>query len=139
MKPMGWSTVEAQAMPKATEAQKADRQRSIEAALAHAAEEPLKAAALSLDVLHLSKQLLDIQNTNLASDIGCAAEFAFAAIVGSGYNVRINHRFMRDDALILKQAKLLNRFEQEGGQVVTYVRHAIGNAMRKERPAAAPK
>ena len=123
--------VEAQRLPNETAEQKTSRASAIEAALVHAAEEPLKAAALALDVLHLSKQLLQIPNKSLVSDIGCAAEFAFASLEACGYNVRINHRFMRDETAIAKQSKLLQRYEQEGVQVLGDVRHAVREALRK--------
>ncbi len=123
--------IEAQKLPRETDAQKAERSRALDAALAHAAEEPLKAAALALDALHLSKQLLEIPNKSLVSDVGCAAEFAFAALAACGYNVRINHRFMRDETTIAKQAKLLNRLENEGAQVLSDVRHAVREGLRR--------
>jgi formiminotetrahydrofolate cyclodeaminase len=123
--------VEAQALPRETDAQKKSRLSAIEAALTHAAEEPLKAAALALDVLHLAKQALQIPNKSMISDVGCAAEFGFAALVACGYNVRINHKFMRDETAVAKQAKLLHRYEQEGAQVLTDVRHAVREGLRK--------
>lgn len=130
--------VEAQGLPQETDAQKASRSRALEAALLHAAEEPLKAAALALDVIHLSKQLLQIPNKNLVSDVGCAAEFGFAALVACGYNVRINHKFMRDETAIAKQAKLLNRYEQEGAQVLADVRHAVYEMLRPANSKKGP-
>ena len=34
----------------------------------------------------------------LASDVGCAAELASAALAACAYNVRVNHRYMHDEA-----------------------------------------
>lgn len=121
--------VEAQGLPRETEAQKSSRAGALEAALLHAAEEPLKSAALALDVIHLAKQLLEIPNKNLASDVGCAAEFGYAALEACAYNVRINHKFMREEAAIAKQAKLLERYQTEGRQVLRDVRNAVRNAL----------
>lgn len=123
--------VEAQALPRETEAQKASRAGAIERALAHAAEEPLKTAALTLDVLHLAKQLLAVPNKNLASDVGCAAEFAWSALVACVFNVRINHKYMRDDATVARQLKVLERYEREGGEVHAAVRHAVAEGLRR--------
>ena len=126
--------VAAQAQPRETDVEKTSRARALEAALAHAAQEPLKAAALALDVLDLSAQLLQIPNKNLISDVGCAAEFAYAALLACGYNVRINHRFMRDEGAIVQQSKSLDRYERQGAHILGDVRRAVRESLSK-RPA----
>jgi formiminotetrahydrofolate cyclodeaminase len=88
--------VAAQALPKRNAAESAARQDALQAALAQAADEPLHAAMLALGVLRLADDLLDISSRDLVSDVGCAAEFANAAILACAYNVRVNHRLMRD-------------------------------------------
>ncbi|HTU81168.1 MAG TPA: cyclodeaminase/cyclohydrolase family protein [Candidatus Acidoferrales bacterium] len=125
--------LQAQALPRETAEQKAIRARALDAALLRAADEPLKAAALALDVLHLAKQLLDIPNRSLISDVGCAAEFAYAAVMACGYNVRVNHRFTRDETGIAKQAKRIVHLEQEGAQVLAGVRHAVAEGLKKQQ------
>ena len=104
----------AHALPQSNDAEKTARSTSVENALSGAAAEPLHAAGLALDVLRFSSQLMTVPNKNLMSDIGCAAEFAYAGLAACGYNVRINHRYIRDGDAIAKQSTLLARYEDEG-------------------------
>ncbi len=112
--------VEVQAMPKGDA-----RTRAMASALRHAAEAPLHAAHLALEVLRLAARGLELGNRNLESDLGCAAEFGAAAIAACAYNVRINHRFMRDADVVTAQAKRLARLERESAALLQQVRRAI--------------
>ena len=76
-------------------------------ALARAAAEPLRATALSLNVLELLEKLLEFPIQALRSDVGSAAEFASAALASCAYNVRINHRFMHDPEVVALQEQAL--------------------------------
>jgi formiminotetrahydrofolate cyclodeaminase len=125
--------VAATAMPKATESEKHARRAALDLALAHAAAEPLAAAQNALEVLRLTANALDLNNNNLISDIGCAAEFAAAALASCAYNVRINHKFMRDSAAIEAQRDALARYERDAHALLTKVRRAV-NAELAPKP-----
>ena len=118
--------VAATAMPKETEAEKHARRDALETALSHAAAEPLLAAELALETLRLAARALEIPNRNLSSDVGCAAEFAASALAACAYNVRINHRFMKDANAIEAQAHVLARYERESAALLAGVRRALG-------------
>lgn len=121
--------VAATAMPKATDSEKHARRAALELALAHAAAEPLAAAENALEVLRLAERALDLHNTNLVSDIGCAAEFAFAGLAASAYNVRINHKFMRDSEALEAQRHALERYERDARTLLTKIRGAVNAAL----------
>lgn len=121
----------AHALPQSNDAEKTARSASVENALAGAAAEPLHAAGLALDVLRFSSQLTTVPNKNLMSDIGCAAEFAYAGLAACGYNVRINHRYMRDADTIAKQSTLLARYDDEGRTLLAAVRGTVGEALAR--------
>jgi formiminotetrahydrofolate cyclodeaminase len=110
--------VEASGLPKDAP----QRAQRLEQALTQAAAEPLHGARLSLQVVELAAQLLDIPNKNLISDVGCAAEFGAAALSACAYNVRINHRFMKDAATIASQETELSRYEGESSALLAAVR-----------------
>jgi formiminotetrahydrofolate cyclodeaminase len=115
----------AQGLPKGTDEEKAARAERLEAALAHAAEEPLAAAALARDVLALCEAAAGLEHRGLASDVGCAGEFALASLNASAYNVRVNHRFMKDAATIARQAAALAALEADAGASSARVRAAV--------------
>jgi methenyltetrahydrofolate cyclohydrolase len=119
----------AHGLPQGSDAEKAARAGAIESALYAAAAEPLNAAALALDVLRFSTQLVTVPNKNLASDVGCAAEFASAALAACAYNVRINHRFMRNAEAVAQQSALLHRYEEEAAALLTAVRRNVNEAL----------
>jgi methenyltetrahydrofolate cyclohydrolase len=117
--------VAATAMAKATDEEKRIRREALEIALAHAAAEPLSAAQHALDVLRLSARALELGNNNLVSDVGSAAEFGYAALIACSYNVRINHRFMRDEVAIEVQAQALERLEREANALLASIRKTV--------------
>jgi len=96
-----------------------------QAALAEAAAVPLEGMRLSLDALHLSAQALAIGNVNLVSDAGSAAEFAHAALLACAYNVRINHRFLKNADLVAAQRAELERYEREATSLTASIRKGV--------------
>jgi len=117
--------VSAQAMDRGDAEQARRRKDALETALGLAAEAPLAAGQLALDVLHLTRDVLDIPAPGLASDVGCAAEFARAALAGSAYNVRVNHRFMHDEARIAEQEARLRACEAQGAAAFEAIRSEV--------------
>jgi formiminotetrahydrofolate cyclodeaminase len=117
--------VDAQALPKRDETERATRQSALEAALHDAAEAPLAIAALALAVLGLLDRLLEVSLGALGSDVGCAAEFAGAALAAAAYNVRINHRYMKDAAVVRDQAARLAALEDTAAGILKRARDAL--------------
>jgi formiminotetrahydrofolate cyclodeaminase len=122
--------VNAQSLPRTTDEEKAARARVLETALRDAAEVPLKSCEFCIDVLRLAAQAALIPNRSLASDLGCAAEFGAAALAACAYNVRVNHRYMRDAGAIDAQAKTLVRYENECSTLLNELRRGVGAALR---------
>jgi methenyltetrahydrofolate cyclohydrolase len=103
-----------------------------QAALTQAAEVPLEGMRIALDALHLSANALALGNANLVSDAGCAAEFAQAGLLGCAYNVRINHRFMRDAAAVAAQRATLEGYEREATGLTASIRKAVNDALTRQ-------
>ncbi|MGZ3553836.1 MAG: cyclodeaminase/cyclohydrolase family protein [Vulcanimicrobiaceae bacterium] len=122
--------VAATALPRSTPEEKAIRAEALEKSLHAAAAEPLAAAKQALAVLHLAKDALAIPNTNLISDVGCAAEFAHSGLVACAYNVRINHRFIKDPALVAVQAETIARYERESTALLSRIREVVNATLR---------
>ena len=115
----------AMAMPKDTPEAIDVRRSTLESSLRLAAAEPLHASELGLEVIALARKLLDIPNPNLTSDVGCAAEFGAACVASAAYNVRINHRFMKDTKAIEAQENILLRHERQANDDLAAVRTAL--------------
>lgn len=98
---------------------------AMEQALRGAAEVPLEGAQAALSALRLAADALELGNANLVSDVGCAAEFAYAALLACAYNVRINHKFMKDETTIASQAAELQRLEREATPLLQRVRGSL--------------
>jgi len=125
------AVVAAQALPKDDEAQVQVRREALDAALQGAAEEPLRAAGLALRVLELALRLSEAKTKALASDVGCAAEFAHAALAGCAYNVRVNHKYMHETEVIACQAEMLASYERDASNILELVRAAVGAALAR--------
>ncbi len=101
------AVVTAQAMPRATDAEKAVRRDALQAALVGAAEAPLHSAQLACDAFALTARTADLHNANLMSDVDCAMRFARAAFDASVANVEVNHRFITAEATVAQQRERL--------------------------------
>ncbi len=117
--------VAAMALPKGSPEQARERSERLQRALAHAAAEPLRAAELALRTLDEARLLLEHPNPNLLSDVGCAGEFAAAGLAASAYNVRVNHRYLRDELLVARQRVALERLEARARDGIVALRAEI--------------
>jgi methenyltetrahydrofolate cyclohydrolase len=119
------AVVAAQALPRATADEKSARRSALEVALERAAQAPLEAAALGLRALELALELLEYSGEALRSDLGSAAEFAHASLTSCAYNVRINHRYMKDAQAVARQAHQLGVTESQAWPLLERVRAKV--------------
>lgn len=84
-------------LPKESEEQVKIRKMKIEEASKEACEVPLKTANLCLDVMKLSLKVTEKGNKNAISDGACSAFFAYSAIRGAIFNIRINLKNISDE------------------------------------------
>ena len=98
---------------------------AMQLALERAAAVPLLGARSALEVMRLAAEALELGNANLVSDIGCAAEFGHAALMACAYNVRINHKFMKNTDLIGMQQAELRELEKAAHPLLHAVRSAL--------------
>ncbi len=112
-------------MPSMRSSRRGLKRAGCEAALRGAAAVPFDGAKGALELLRLCIDALELGNANLVSDIGCSAEFAYAAMLACAYNVRINHKFMKDTATIDAQRVALADLETEARFLLEKVRFAL--------------
>ncbi|MBV8688472.1 MAG: cyclodeaminase/cyclohydrolase family protein [Candidatus Eremiobacteraeota bacterium] len=116
------SVVTAQKLPKENEREREARSAALQAALQQAADVPLRAAANSVTLLEHIDRAIEVANSGLRSDLGCASEFASAALAACAYMVRINHKYMSDSATIAPQSAQLKDLEQRGALLTQKIR-----------------
>jgi methenyltetrahydrofolate cyclohydrolase len=122
--------IAAMALPKETPEEKAIRTLALQDALASAAAAPLGVARRAAAVMALADLTLGLENRNLISDVRCAAEFAAACLAASAANVRINHAYLKDRALIDTQAGELAELEDSANRHAAHIREATDKILR---------
>lgn len=102
---------------------------AMQRALAGAAAVPLQGAVASARALALAAEALKLNNPHLVSDVGCAAEFAYSAMVACIYNVRINHKYMHDSPERSVQRKQLDALEAQGSDLLQHLRSTLNTSL----------
>ena len=92
--------MEAIRMPRTTDNERREREQKLQHAYRRAAEVPLLAARLSLDVLELARLAAQKGRADAASDAGTAALLAHAAVEGASLNVVINLQSLTDETFV---------------------------------------
>jgi glutamate formiminotransferase/formiminotetrahydrofolate cyclodeaminase len=92
------SVIEAMRMPKDTEAERAERARAMEEGYRAATRVPLGTVELCRDALILCKEMAELADPEMVSDVGTGAHMARAGAHAAAYNVRINLRHISDEA-----------------------------------------
>ena len=95
-------------MPKETDADKAAREKAIQAALKQATDVPLACARAAREVIDLAAVASDKGNLNVISDAGVAVLAAYAALRSAALNVLTNARMITDKPFAEAKLKELN-------------------------------
>ncbi len=92
------AVMQAYRMPKDTEVDADLRKKTITEATMQAAQIPLQVARMTTAVMELAEQVVAEGNLNAITDGGTAAAMAHAALMGAGYNVRVNLSGLNESA-----------------------------------------
>lgn len=104
-------------MPKGTEVQSIERKEFIQAAINQAARIPLEVAEKSVEVMSLALQAVNLGNLNAISDAATGAALAKAALMGAGYNVRINVGTLEDEKAVQNFLTQLREYESRAYEI----------------------
>jgi glutamate formiminotransferase/formiminotetrahydrofolate cyclodeaminase len=117
--------MEAFALPKSTNEEKAARSEAIQAATLYATEVPLMTMRRSVACLPLIKEMVNIGNPNSVTDAGVGALCIRTAVYGACLNVRINASGLKDKAmaeqLISEANELLQHTITEEAEILKMV------------------
>jgi glutamate formiminotransferase/formiminotetrahydrofolate cyclodeaminase len=92
--------MEAFGLPKATDDEKAGRDKAIQDATRYAIEVPFRVMEIAYESLTLIKAMVETGNPNSVTDAGVAALCARSAVIGAFMNVKINASGYKDKAFI---------------------------------------
>jgi formiminotetrahydrofolate cyclodeaminase len=99
--------IAAMKLPKANETEAGIRTEAMQKSFRRAAEVPYKAAVNCKEVLDLAAEIASGCNTNVSSDVGVAAELAWAGLQSSLLNVKINLPYLKDEEYVLSMRRQL--------------------------------
>jgi glutamate formiminotransferase/formiminotetrahydrofolate cyclodeaminase len=107
-------------LPSDSKENKVQKTLEIEKSNKYAAEVPLETARLCLEVMTLSKKLIELGNPNSVTDAGVAVEVAASGAIGACLNVIVNLNDIRDSAFkseksneITEILKYVNKLKKE--------------------------
>ncbi len=112
-------------LPKGTPEEAQRRTEAVEAALLRAARVPLDVARKAVEVMGLAVQVVEGGNLNAISDGATGAAQARAAMIGAGYNVRINAAGLQNQAEVRRLLDDLNALEKEASKFETTIEQAL--------------
>jgi len=94
------AVIEAMRMPKDTETERTERAKALEEGYKVATQVPLDTVRLCRDALALCKEMAELADPEMVSDVGTGAHLAHAGAQAAAYNVRINLRHIADEAFV---------------------------------------
>lgn len=111
-------------MPRETDADKAARDKSIQAALKQATEVPLRCCRAAREVIDLAAIASDKGNLNVISDAGVGVLAAYAALRSAALNVFTNAKIITDKAFAEAKVKELEQL-LAGAEAATEKAYAV--------------
>lgn len=90
------AVIQAMRMPKDTEEERAERAAALERGYKQATLVPLETVKACRDALILCREMAELADPEMVSDVGTGAHLALAGAVSAAYNVRINLRHIAD-------------------------------------------
>jgi glutamate formiminotransferase/formiminotetrahydrofolate cyclodeaminase len=121
--------MQAFALPKTTDGEKAARKQAIQDATLHAIQVPFNVMELSLQSMQLIKAMAETGNPNSVSDAGVGALCARAAVLGAFLNVKINAGGLQNktyaDTTVLKGESMVAEANQLEQQILAIVKEKM--------------
>ena len=124
--------VSAYKLPKYTEEDRRNRNRTIQEGLKNAAIVPLGVAKDAFKLMELAKKLVENANRTAVTDAAVAAIMARSAVLSALYNVKINLVSITDKAFVADVAKQVEHMEKETGKREKEILSAVLFWPRKE-------
>ncbi|MDN3583679.1 glutamate formimidoyltransferase [Mucilaginibacter flavus] len=122
--------MESFSLPKATDEEKAARDKAIQDATRYAIEVPFKVMETALSSMEVIKAMVEIGNPNSVTDAGVAALCARTAVLGAFMNVKINASGYKDKDYVVDIIYRGNEIERQAialeAEIIELVNGKIG-------------
>lgn len=112
-------------LPKETDLEKEERSEKIQLALKNAAEAPLSAAKICLEVLQLAKEAARIGNPNVTSDAVAGGLLTEAAMQAILLNVTVNLSLIKDEEWNHIRREKQKELSQKGQEIRDHLLHIL--------------
>ncbi len=117
--------IKAMRMPKDTDEEKNRRNIEMQKGYQSATLVPLKTVENCRNALDICKEISEIMDEGMASDVGSGALMANAGAISAAYNVRINLKSINDKKFSSDTNKKLEKLLQECNQILTIVTNNV--------------
>ena len=108
-------------MPKDTDEEKNKRNIEMQKGYKTATLVPLKTVENCRNALGVCKEISEIMDEGMASDVGSGALMANAGAISAAYNVRINLKSIKDEKFSLDVNSKLDELLKECDQILTKI------------------
>jgi len=122
--------MEAFALPKNTDEEKAARGAAIESASKYAMEIPYRTAEIAYASMEVMERMVEIGNPNSVTDAGVGALCARTAVLGAVMNVRINASGIKDKAFTDALLAKADEIEKQAEAKESAIRAAVSAKMK---------
>jgi formiminotetrahydrofolate cyclodeaminase len=123
--------MEAYALPKDTEPQKALRAAAVREATKEATLVPLEVMKHCIDALALAESVVSKGNTNSVSDAGVSALMLHAALEGAALNVRINLSALGDQEFVGWKEDEVQSLRSTSAMMLEEIQSVVEDRLRK--------
>ncbi|MBD3168709.1 MAG: glutamate formimidoyltransferase [candidate division Zixibacteria bacterium] len=125
------AVMKARKLPKNSDEEKAARKEAMFEATKNAALVPLETMRLAVEILKHSIVVAEKGNVNSITDVGCAALMANSAVIGAGYNVKINLLGFEDETFVKETTAEMEGLIREADEMAVKVKEIVESKIQE--------
>ena len=112
-------------MPTGTEAEKAEKEKVLQACLKVAASGPIKMVEYVYEAIKIQEELVDLSTKLIISDVGCGVQMLKAALYSANLNVIVNMNSISDAEYVAEVSGRCNNMVAEGAEIADKVYNKV--------------
>ena len=104
-------------LPNATDEEKAEKEKVLQAALKVAADGPVKMVEYIYEAIKIQEELVDLSTKIIISDVGCGVQMLKAALYSANLNVVVNMNLIKDEAYVAEVNAKTSKMVSDGAAI----------------------